>query len=52
MLSTSTVARENTKETETEEAIGFVITFLLLVAFQLGGKGPLGLPLATSMHFL
>ena len=41
------------KETETEETItGFFVTFLSLVAFQLGGAGLLPLPLphlATPM---
>ena len=32
------------KETETEETIGFVSSFLSLVAFQLEGAGPLGPP--------
>ena len=30
------------KETETEETIGFFVTFLSLVTFQLGGHGPFG----------
>ena len=34
------------KETKTEEAIGFFVTFLSLVAFQLGGPAT---PLATPM---
>ena len=34
------------KETETEETIVFFVTFLSLVAFQLGVPGPL----ATPMH--
>ena len=34
------------KETKTEETIVFFVTFLSLVAFQLGGHGP---PLATPM---
>ena len=37
------------KQTETEDTIGFVVTFLSLVAFQLRDLGP---PLATLMHFL
>ena len=40
------------KETETKEAAVFFVTFLPLVAFQLGGgRGPLGPPppLATPM---
>ena len=38
------------KETETEETIVFFVTFLSLVAFQVGGgPGLLGLPLATPM---
>ena len=38
------------KETETEETIVFFVTFLSLVAFQLGGPGPpVPLPLATPM---
>ena len=38
------------KETETEETIVFFVTFLSLVAFQLGvGPGLLGPPLATPM---
>ena len=39
------------KETETEETIGFLVTFLSLMAFQFGGGGT-GLPappLATPM---
>ena len=28
------------KETEAEETIGFVLSFLSLVAFQLGGQAP------------
>ena len=41
------------KETETEETIVFFVTFLSLVAFQLGeGPGPLiPLPLTTPMLF-
>ena len=35
---------------ETEETIVFFVTFLSLVAFQLGGAGPLGPPLATPMN--
>ena len=34
------------KETKTEETILFFMTFLSLVAFQLGGPGPLSLPSA------
>ena len=30
--------RKMLKETETEETIGFFVTFLPLVAFQLGGR--------------
>ena len=30
------------QETETEETIGFLVTFLSLVAFQLEGPGPPG----------
>ena len=38
------------KETETEETIGFFVTFLSLVKFQLGRGGPpTPLPLAKSM---
>ena len=38
------------KETETEKkTIVFFVTFLSLVAFQLGGPGPLPPPLTTSM---
>ena len=40
------------KETKTEETIVFFVTFLSLVAFQLGGGGPSPLPpppLATTM---
>ena len=39
------------KETKTEETIVFFVTFLSLVAIQLGGwgAGPLGPPLATPM---
>ena len=37
------------EETETEATIVFFVTFLSLVAFQLGGPGPLGPPLATPM---
>ena len=36
------------KETETEERIIFFVTFLSLVAFQLGGRAPLA-PLTTPM---
>ena len=36
------------KETETEETIVFFVTFLSMVAFQLGGGGSLA-PLATPM---
>ena len=32
------------KETEAEETIVVFVTFLTLVAFQLWGVGPLGLP--------
>ena len=32
------------KETETEETIVFFVTFLSMVAFQLGGPRPLGPP--------
>ena len=33
------------KETENKETLGFFVTFLPLVAFQLGGEqGPLGSP--------
>ena len=35
-----TVVREDAKKTETEETIVFFVTFLSLVAFQLGGDGP------------
>ena len=34
------VVREDAKKTETEETIVFFVTFLSLVAFQLGGGGP------------
>ena len=34
---------------ESKETIVFFVTFLLLVAFQLGGGRPTGLPLATPM---
>ena len=37
------------KKTETEETILFFVTFLSLVASQLGGAGPLGPPMATPM---
>ena len=37
------------KETETEETIGFNVTFLSLVAFQLEGAGAPWAPLATAM---
>ena len=37
---TCTVVREDAKKTETEETIVFFVTFLSLVAFQLGGGGP------------
>ena len=39
------------KKTESEETVVFFMTFLSLVAFQLGGRGPspLGPPLATPM---
>ena len=38
------------KDTETEEAIVFFVTFLSLVAFQLGGGArPPALPLAMPM---
>ena len=44
------------KENETEETIGFFVTFLSLVAFQLGGaRIPYPLPLSTLrgiMHFV
>ena len=33
-----TVVREDAKNTETEETIVFLVTFLSLVAFQLGGS--------------
>ena len=32
------------KETKTEDTIVFFVTFLSLVAFQLGGTGPLAPP--------
>ena len=39
------------KETETEETIVFFVTFLSLVAFQLGlGPDPLGTILAMPMN--
>ena len=37
------------KETDTEETIRFFVTFLSLVAFQLGGGGP-GPPLPTPLN--
>ena len=37
------------KETETKETVVFFVTFLSLVAFKLGGAGPLGPALATPM---
>ena len=43
MLLLSTVVRENAKETETEERIGFFVAFLSLVAFQMGAV-PVGPP--------
>ena len=43
------VVCEDAKKTETKETIVFFVTFLSLVVFQLGGPGPLGPPLATSM---
>ena len=33
------------KETETEETIVFFVSFLSLVAFQLGGLAPLATPM-------
>ena len=39
------------KETETEETIVFFVTFLSLVAFQLGGRAPLPPHLATPMLY-
>ena len=35
---------KNAKKTETEETIGFFVTFLSLMAFQLGGPGLLDPP--------
>ena len=40
---------EMLQKTETEETILFFVTFLSLVAFQLGGGGPPRPPLATPM---
>ena len=38
------------KETETEETMGFFVTFLSFVAFRFGeGNGPPGSPLGTPM---
>ena len=37
------------KEAENEETMGFFVTFLSLVAFQLGGPGSLVPSLATPM---
>ena len=37
------------KETEADETIGFFVTFLSLVAFQLGERGTWAPPLATPM---
>ena len=37
------------KETEADKTIGFFVTFLSLVAFQLGERGALVPPLATPM---
>ena len=39
------------KETETEETIVFFVTLLSLVAFQLEGQGPLGLPSGYAYGF-
>ena len=56
MVFKNTVVREKCqKETETEETIGFFVTFLSLVKFQLGGPchqeegGPAPLSLLTLM---
>ena len=38
------------KETEAEEAMGFVVIFLSLVSFQFVGPGPSGTFLATPMQ--
>ena len=40
---------KNAKETEKEITVVFFVTYLSLIAFQLGGAGPLSLFLATPM---
>ena len=40
------------KETETKETVGFFVTFLLLLVFQLGGPRPPAPLLATPMTVL
>ena len=39
-MNVCTVVREDAKKIETEEIIVFFVTFLSLVAFQLGGRTP------------
>ena len=48
LLSVTAVSEKCQKEIETEETIGFFVTFLSLVKFQLGGPAPLP-HLATPM---
>ena len=48
IISYIAVSKKSKKETETEETIGFVVTFLSLVKFQLAGA-PAPLPLPTPM---
>ena len=44
--------RKLPKKTETEETIGFLVTFLLLVSFQLGGGGRLATPMPDQISLL
>ena len=50
MLYAYTVVRKNAKKIETEETIGFFVTFLSSITFQLGGQTPKATPLATPMQ--
>ena len=48
LLFITVVSEKYKKKTETEETIGFFVTFLSLVKFQLGGSEPIA-TLATPM---
>ena len=40
------------KETETEETLGFFVTFLSLVMFALRGAPPLATPMLAPLHYV